>query len=414
LNLELFIAKRITKGEKKGERISHPIITIAIIGIALGLSIMILSVAIVTGFKAEIKNKVIGFGSHIQITNYDNNSSFETRPINKNFIATDKILAVPGVKHLHPYATKPGILKAKNEIQGIVLNGVDANYDWDFFKENLVAGNTFLVKDGLKTNQILISEYLANLLHLEVGEKLNVYFIQQPPRMRRFTISGIYNSGMTEFDKLFVICDIGHIQKLNNWNNNQVSGYEVLLNSFDHLDEIEYQIRNLTMNQFTEDGSSLRVRSIKRRNPQIFSWLEMLNINVWIILTLMVLVAGFNMVSGLLIIILEKTNMIGILKALGTNNWSIRKIFLYQSGMLIGKGMLWGNILGISLCLLQYHFKMIPLDPTNYYVDTVPINFNLFHLLLLNIGTLIMTVAMLVLPSYIVTHISPSRAIKFE
>ena len=375
---------------------------------------MILAVAIVTGFKSEITNKVIGFGSHIQITNYDNNSSFETQPIEKSTVSIDQIENISGIKHVQAFATKPGILKTKSEIQGVVLNGVGLDYDWGFFKKHIVEGDTIQLSDDEKSNDILISERLSTLLHLNLGDKISLHFIQNPPRMRRFTITGIYNTGMQEFDQLFLFCDIKHIQKLNDWTEDEISGYEIFIDDFDDLAYIEHQVKGITASSFSADGASLKVRNIVRKYPQIFSWLDMLDLNVWIILSLMILVAGFNMVSGLLIIILEKTNMIGILKALGTPNWSIRKIFLYQSSMLIGKGMLWGNVIGISICLLQYWFEIIPLDPANYYVDTVPINLNISHLILLNIGSLIATVSMLLIPSYLITKITPAKAIKFD
>ena len=414
MNLELFIAKKITNNEKGDGNISHPIISIAKVSIALGISVMILAVAIVTGFKSEITNKVIGFGSHIQITNYDNNSSFETQPIEKSTVSIDQIENISGIKHVQAFATKPGILKTKSEIQGVVLNGVGFDYDWDFFKKHIVEGDTIQLSDDGKSNDILISERLSTLLHLNLGDKISLHFIQNPPRMRRFTITGIYNTGMQEFDQLFLFCDIKHIQKLNDWTEDEISGYEIFIDDFNDLEYIEHQVKGITASSFSEDGASLKVRNIIRKYPQIFSWLDMLDLNVWIILSLMILVAGFNMVSGLLIIILEKTNMIGILKALGTPNWSIRKIFLYQSSMLIGKGMLWGNVIGISICLLQYWFEIIPLDPANYYVDTVPINLNISHLILLNIGSLIATVSMLLIPSYLITKITPAKAIKFD
>ncbi len=414
MNLELFIAKKITNNEKGDGNISHPIISIAKVSIALGISVMILAVAIVTGFKSEITNKVIGFGSHIQITNYDNNSSFETQPIEKSTVSIDQIENISGIKHVQAFATKPGILKTKSEIQGVVLNGVGLDYDWDFFKKHIVEGDTIQLSDDGKSNDILISERLSTLLHLNLGDKISLHFIQNPPRMRRFTIAGIYNTGMQEFDQLFLFCDIKHIQKLNDWTEDEISGYEIFIDDFDDLAYIEHQVKGITASSFSEEGASLKVRNIIRKYPQIFSWLDMLDLNVWIILSLMILVAGFNMVSGLLIIILEKTNMIGILKALGTPNWSIRKIFLYQSSMLIGKGMLWGNVIGISICLLQYWFEIIPLDPANYYVDTVPINLNISHLILLNIGSLIATVSMLLIPSYLITKITPAKAIKFD
>lgn len=413
MNLELFIAKKITTGEKGEKKMSHPIMKIAKISISLGISVMILAVAIVTGFKSEIINKVTGFGSHIQITNYDNNSSFETQPIDKSIIDTNLIQQIYGIRHIQAFATKPGILKTKSEIQGIVLNGIGKDYDWNFFSQNLVDGEIFRLEEK-KSNKILISEKLSKLLQVKVGDKISVYFIQQPPRERRFVISGIYNTGMEEFDKLFLICDMRHIQKLNDWEENQVSGYEVFIDDFDQIAELSYLVKQSTASSFTQDGGSVKVRSIDRKYPQIFAWLEMLDINVWIILSLMILVAGINMISGLLIIILEKTNMIGILKALGTANWSIRKVFLYQASMIIGKGMFWGNVIGISICLFQYYFKIVPLDSANYYVDTVPINLKISHLVLLNIGSLIATVSMLLVPSYLITKISPAKAIRFD
>lgn len=413
MNLELFIAKKITLGEKGEKKISHPIISIAKVSISLGICAMILAVAIVTGFKTEIRNKVTGFVSHIQITNYDNNSSFETQPIDKNAIDTALISKIDGIRHIQTFATKPGILKTKSDIQGIVLNGVGEDHDWGFFKDHLIDGEIFQLGNK-KSNDILVSEKLSKLLNINPGDKLSVYFIQQPPRERRFTVTGIYNSGMEEFDKLFLICDLRHIQKLNDWNENQISGYEIFIDDFNQLSELNNLVKRATANSFTADGGSIKVRSIDRKYPQIFSWLEMLNINVWIILTLMILVAGFNMISGLLIIILEKTNMIGVLKALGTANWPIRKLFLYQASIIIGKGMFWGNLIGIGICLLQHYFEIIPLDPTNYYVDTVPINLKISHLLLLNLGSLLLTIAMLLGPSYLITRISPAKAIKFD
>ncbi len=414
MNLELYIAKKITYKNKSDKQISRPIISIATLGIALGLSVMILAIAIVTGFKAGITEKLTGFGSHIQISNYDNNNSFETYAIDQNLIPIERLSQIEGIKHIQTYATKPGIIKTKEEIQGVVLNGASLNHDWSFFNDKLVEGEIINMISSKKSNQVLISEKLAKLLHLNVGEKLVMYFVQDPIRQRAFTISGIYNSGMDEFDKLFVICDMRHIQKLNSWEDNQVSGIEITIDDFEKLDETKELIRDNITGIFSDDGSTFKVRSIKQKFPQIFNWLEMLDVNVWIILGLMILVAGFNMVSGLLIIILEKTNMIGILKALGTDNWSVRKIFLYQSSMIIGKGMLLGNIIGIGICLIQYHFQLISLDPVNYYLDTVPINLNWFHLLLLNIGTLIATVSMLLVPSFYITRITPSKAIKFD
>ncbi|HBF88375.1 MAG TPA: ABC transporter permease [Bacteroidales bacterium] len=414
MNTEFFIAKRIISGSGENKKISKPIISIAIIGIALGLAVMILSVAIVTGFKNEIRNKVIGFGAHVQIVNYDSNLSYETKPIDKNSAFYKFKNAIIGINHIQTFATKAGIIKTQENIQGIVLKGIGSDFDWSFFNQNIVKGESFLVEDSVKSDKILISKSLASMLQLNVGDDVQMYFIQEPPRMRKFVVSGIYKTSLEEFDKLYAIVDISHIQKLNGWTENQVSGYEILVDEFSQIDEIAYNLYGLVANTFNSDGSMLTVTTVKEKNPQIFDWLELQNLNVWVILVLMTIVAGFNMVSGLLIIILERTSMIGVLKSFGTSNWSIRKIFLYNAAFLIGKGMFWGNLIGILICILQSYFGIIKLDPTTYYVDTVPINLNILHLVLLNLGTLFITFIMMILPSYIITRIKPIKAIQFN
>lgn len=414
MNFELFIAKRIST-QKKGEKnIAQPIISIAKISITLGICVMILAIAIVTGFKSEITNKITGFSSHIQITNYDNNSSFETHPIEKGKVPIERIKNIEGISHIQSFSTKPGILKTKSDFQGVILQGIDFDYDWHFFQENLTEGEIFQLDETKKSNQIVLSRKLTELMRLKIGDKVSLHFIQNPPRMRRFTISGIYDTGMDEFDKLFVLCDMRHLQKLNNWNEDQISGYEIFIDDFKNIERIKHQVKVETASSFSSTGSALKVRGIDRKYPQIFGWLEMLNVNVWVILALMISVAGVNMISGLLIIILEKTPTIGILKAMGTANWSIRKIFLYQASLIIGKGMIWGNVIGISACLLQKYFGIIPLDPQSYYVDTVPIHMDVMSILFLNIGSLLATVAMLLIPSYLITKIKPIKAIQFD
>jgi len=414
LNTELFIARRIFSDKSVKRGISQPIVTIAVIGIALGLAVMILSVAIVTGFKSEISNKVIGFGSHIQIVNYDTNISFETEPINKNQSFFADVNELAGVKNIQEFAIKAGIIKTKTDIQGIVLKGVGSDFDWSFFDQNMIDGKSFRVSDTTRTNDIIISNYIAKLLNLKVGDKIAAYFIQQPPRMRSFNISGIYETSLSEFDEKFALVDIKHIQKLNNWTDDQISGFEVIIDDFSDLDKLTEDVRDIVGFHFNPDGTKLKVLSIKQKYPQMFDWLNLTDMNVWVILILMISVAGFNMVSGLLILILERTNMIGILKAMGTKNWSIRKIFLYQSGFLISKGMLWGNIIGISICFIQSYFKIFKLDPTSYYLQAVPINLKLWHILALNSGTLIITVIMLLVPSYIISRLSPEKTIRFN
>jgi len=415
LNTEFFIAKRIISEKKEKKGISQPIVTIAVIGISLGLAVMILAVAIASGFKTEISNKLIGFGSHIQIINYDTNISYETAPIKKDQPFFKDVKNLKGVKQIQQFGIKAGIIKTKSQdIHGVVLKGVGTDFDWSFFEQSIVAGKTFRVDDTSRTDKIIISEHIANLLKLKPGDKIAAYFIQDPPRMRVFSIAGIYNTSLAEFDEKFIIVDLGHIQRLNNWNKNQISGYEVIIDNFSQIDKIARDVRDIVGFNFDPSGAKLKVQNIKEKYPQMFDWLNLTDMNVWIILILMTAVAGFNMVSSLLILILERTNMIGILKAIGTQNWSIRKIFLYQSAFLISKGLFWGNLIGIAICFIQMKFQLFSLDPSSYYLEAVPINLKLWHILALNLGTLFVTVLMLVIPSYIISKLSPEKTIRFE
>ncbi len=414
MNIDVFIAKRFFRDKSNNQRVSKPIVSIAVVGVALGIVVMILSVAIVTGFKSEIRNKITGFGSHIKIVNYDTNTSLETAPIKKNQNFYPSIDTVKGINHIQPYAIKGGILKTKENFQGGILKGVDENFKWSFFKRNILDGETFQVTDTAKTNKILISKYFANLLKLKTGDPVAMYFVDNPPRMRKFIISGIYDTGLEDFDKKFILADIKHVQKLNGWDENQISGFEIILDEFDEIKNLSTHIRNDYTYPLFSEGTKLKVLPITSEFPQIFDWLNIIDVNVWVILTLVILVAGFNMISGLLIIILERTSMIGLFKAMGSTNWSIRKIFLYLSSLLIGKGMLWGNIIGIALCLIQNEFGIIKLDPATYYLEVVPINLKIMHIVLLNIGSLIITVIMLIIPSYIIAKISPIKTIRFN
>jgi len=413
VNLELYIANRILSKKKEDGNISKPIVKIAILGITIGLCVMIMSIAIVTGFKKEISNKVTGFGSDIQVTHFDNNTSYETIPITLTDSIKNEIQKIQNVAHTQFFATKPGILKTKEEIQGVILHGTGTDFDSEFIRKNLVDGKFYEITDSTKSKYCVISQNISRMLKIKTNDKITIWFVQQPARVRRFTVSGIYNTGLQEFDNAFAFCDIKHIQKLNNWNSNQYSGLEIKLNDIKNINTVYPKIRLLS-SQLSGAKQTLRTRSIITKYPYIFDWLDVLDLNVWIILALMTVVAGFNMISGLLILILERTNMIGILKALGQKDINIRKMFLYLSAKLIGKGLIWGNILGISLCLIQKYGQVIKLDPVSYYISTVPININLLHILLLNIGTLLITVMMLIIPSMIITKISPVKAIKFE
>ena len=413
MSLEYFIAKRIHFQQGK-KNVSRPAVRIATIGIALGLAVMLISVAVVIGFKNEIRNKTIGFGGHIQISNFDNNNTYEMNPIKADKALIKKITAIDGVKHVQRFATKPGIIKTDTEFQGIVVKGIDTGFDWNFFKSNLVEGKILDVSGTTPSNQVVLSKYLANLLGLKLGDSFYTYFIQDQVRARKFKIVGIYSTNFIEYDKLFILADMRQVQALNDWSPESFSGLEVLITDFNRIDEVGDAVYDATANKFNKDGSAYSTQTIKQLNPQIFSWLDLLNMNVWVILILMLAVAGFNMISGLLILILERTNMIGILKSMGATDWSVRKVFLYHSAFLIGKGMLWGNVIGLSLCAIQYFTGVIPLDPQAYYVSTVPICFNWLYILLLNVGTLVASLLMMIGPSYLITKITPAKIIRYE
>jgi lipoprotein-releasing system permease protein len=413
LNLELFIARRLFFTKENKEGISNSVITIAIFGIALGMAVMILSVAIVTGFKEQIRQKVTGFSSHILIANYENNNSYEASPVSAIQSFYPDIQNINGIKHIQTFATKAGIIKTKTNFQGVVLKGIGTDFDWSFFNSSMVDGKTFKIDKDQKNDSVIISRYLASLLKLKTGDPLFMFFINDPIKMRRFIVSGIYSTDLQEFDKLFVLGDIAHVQKLNDWTESQVNGFEVIIDNFDDIERMTKIIKKEVGAEYIKGKEQLAVSNIKESYPQIFDWLDLTNTNVWIILGLMIVVSTFNMISGLFIIILERTNMIGILKALGARNSSISKVFLYHAAFLISKGLLLGNVIGIVLGFIQYKFEIVKLDPSTYYIDSVPVNFKIWHILLLNAGTLIITTLVLIIPSLIISRIRPAKAIKF-
>jgi lipoprotein-releasing system permease protein len=414
MNLPYFIANRLIKGRREGASFSRPINVIAIVGISMGLAVMILAVAILTGFKKQIREKVVGFGSHIQIMNFDSNISFETVPVSDTQKFVPEIKKIPGIAHIEIFATKAGIIRTEEDIQGVVLKGIGSDFDWSYFKTNMVSGSVFTVTDTGRTDKVIISKKISDMLRLKTGDSFTMLFVQDPPRMRKFTISGIYETSLEEFDKMYVFCDIGHIRKLNGWRDDQVSGFEVFINDFDKLDEMTSEVKNAIGYKITEEDTKFKVTNIRIRYPQIFDWLNFQDINVIIIILLMLIVAGFNMISGLLILILEKTNMIGVLKSLGAEDITIRRVFLYQATYLIGKGLFWGNLFGIGLAFLQLKTGLITLDPTSYYIKTVPVNLELTHLLLLNAGTMAAIIIMLLVPSQLISRISPVKAIRYD
>jgi lipoprotein-releasing system permease protein len=414
MNLPYFIANRLIKGRREGTSFSRPINVIAIVGIAMGLAVMILAVSILTGFKQQIREKVVGFGSHIQIMNFDSNISFETTPISDTQKFIPLIRDMRGISHIQVFATKAGIIRTEEEIQGVVLKGIGSDFDWNYFRSNMVEGSVFSVSDTGRTDKVIISRKIADMLRLKTGESFAMLFIQDPPRMRKFTISGIYETSLEEFDKMYVFCDIGHIKRLNGWSEDQVSGFEIYIKDFDRLNELTSAVRDTIGYQLTEEETKFRVTNIRNRYPQIFDWLNFQDINVIIIILLMLIVAGFNMISGLLILILEKTNMIGVLKSLGSEDTTIRRVFLYQAAYLIGKGLFWGNFIGIGLAFLQLKTGVISLDPSSYYIKTVPVNLDLIHILLLNAGTMLSIILMLLVPSQLISRITPVKAIKYD
>ena len=405
MNLERYISKKILSKDKSN--FSRPVIRLAILSIALGLSVMILSVSIVVGFQKAVRQKVSSFDAHIQICGFSNNESYEQASISRDQEFLPAIAKIEGVKNIHIYAQKGGILKANKTIQGVMMKGVGSDYDWSNMEQWLIAGKIPIYNDSNRSKEIVISQNIANKIQLHVGDPVLMYFIQEPPRVRKFYISGIYHSGLEEFDSRYIIGDIQQIQKLNKWDKNQIAGFEVMIDNYDDMEEITAKVNDAI-------GYDLIAKNIRQRYPFIMDWLNLLDTNVYFILGLMVLISGITMMGTILILILEKTNMIGTLKALGSNNKSIRKIFIYNALYLIGSGLLLGNILGISLAAIQYFFKIIPLDPDTYYMDTIPIYLNFWYLLALNIGTILITTLMMLWPSHIVSRISPIKALRFD
>jgi lipoprotein-releasing system permease protein len=410
LNYELFIAKRIIAGKKYKNSISSPIIKIAITAIALGIIIMLIAVATGGGLQNKIRDKMAGFKGHVQIINYDaNNSDVSTVPIKKDQDFYPKFKNVDGIKNIQVFANKGGILRTKTEFEGIIFKGVSTDYDWTFFKEYLVAGRIPNLNLP-RTKEVLLSQTIVNRLQLKLNDTILATFLKTAtsklPSNRKYIVVGIYNSGFAEFDKSMMIGDLREVQNLNKWTENQIGGFEVILDNFDNITEKGEEI-------YSNIGATLNSKTILESYPTVFDWIQLFDNNVWFIIAIMILVAGINMITALLVLILERVQMIGILKALGSTNTSIRKIFLYNASYLILKGLFWGNVIGLSIILFQYYFKIITLNPQTYYVSTMPVHISFTQILLLNIGTLIMCFLMLIIPSYIITKINPSKSIKF-
>ena len=410
MNYELFIAKRIIAGKEYKNSISSPIIKIAITAIALGIIIMMISIATGTGLQHKIRDKMSGFKGHIQITNYDSNASeVSVTPISKDQDFYPEFKTIQGIKNVQIYANKAGLIRTQTSFEGVVFKGVSTDYDWTFFNEYLIEGRLPDFSQS-RTRDVLLSKTVLNRLQLQLNDTINVHFFKagknRIPSRYKLIVVGVYDTGFQEFDKNMMIGDIREIQRLNKWNDNEIGGFEVLLEDFDELQEKGNEI-------YSQIGATLNSNTIVDNYPFIFDWIDLFDNNIWFIIGIMILVASINMITALLVLILERVQMIGILKALGSDNWSIRKIFLYNASYLILKGLFWGNLIGFVLLFAQQYFEIITLDPSTYYVSVMPVNIDLVSILFLNIGTLILCFLMLIIPSVIVTKILPSKSIQF-
>jgi lipoprotein-releasing system permease protein len=417
LNLEYFIAKRLITAKNHKSSISGPIIKIAVSAIAIGIIMMLVSVATGIGLKKEIRNKISAFNGHIIVSNYDSNQSEETLSpisIKQDFYPT--FTAVPEVTHIQAIATKTGIIRTTATFEGTILKGVGKEYDWKSIEGYLLEGKIPDVTSSLN-NEIIVSKFLANRLHLKLGDTFITFFLKNEinkyPNKRNFLIVGIFDSGFQEFDSNYIIGDIRHIQRMNKWEKDEVGAFEIFVNDFDRIEELGNKVYKATFNKQNQ-AKPLDAKTIVDKYYFIFEWLKMFDINIQIILIVMIFVATINMVVALLVLILERTQMIGILKALGANDWSIRKIFLYNALYLIGKGLFWGNAIGIGILLMQQQFGIVTLNPESYYVNQAPVYIGIENILLLNLLTVVICFLILLIPSYIITKISPIKAIRYN
>ncbi|WP_418509610.1 ABC transporter permease [Corallibacter sp.] len=411
MNFEYFTAKRIIDSKAYKSSVSAPIIKIGIAAIAIGIIVMMIAIATGIGLQQKIRNKVVAFNGDITIMNYDSNNSQESgNPISTNQSFYPNFKTVEGIKHIQAVVTKFGVIRTETDFEAIILKGVGADYNWKYFEEFLVSGKLPDYTQEMNT-QVLISQYLANRLNFKVGDKFTTLFRRddpnREPRMLTYNIVGIYNSGFKDFDETYVIGDIRHLQRINKWEANQIGHFEVLIDDYSKLNDMELQINE-------NIPSMLEAVTVEKRFGSIFEWIKIFEKNIYGIIGIMILVAGINMITALLVLILERTQMIGILKALGSDNWSIRKIFLYNASYLIALGLLWGNIIGLSILFAQKYLKLFPLDPSVYYVTEAPVYISAGYIIALNLGTFILCLFMLLVPSYIITKISPVRAIRFE
>lgn len=406
------MARRLVGGSSS--KVSTSVVKIAIASVALSVAVMIVSMAVIIGFKNEIMDKVVGFGSCVNIVNRECSETLETLPISSKQDYFPSIESEDGISHIQRYAVKPAIFKSGSEIMGVVLKGVGEEYDWTFFRKNLVEGEIPQFSDTLRNKQILVSKNMADMLNLKVGDNLIAYFVQNPPRMRKYVVSGIYSTGLEEYDKVFAMLDISDIQKLNVWQPDQITGFEVMINDFGRLDEMTELVREYAGYQISSDGSMMRVASVKENNRQLFDWITLSEMNVWVILGIMFFVAFVNMSTALLIIIFEKASMIGLMKAIGSTNWLIRKVFILQSLYILSKGILIGNIVALVIVLTEHYFKFLPLDASSYYVDHVPCDFQIGYFVAIDLATILIMSIMLVIPSFAISKMQPAKVMGFK
>lgn len=415
MNWKLFVARRIYRSNEGGREVSKPAIRIAEAGIAVGLAVMIVSVAVALGFKHQVRDKVVGLGANIWVTSLDDVQSYQKTPIEAGDSLRRWVGSQEGVTHVQRYSVKPGMMMTEDNFQGMVLKGVGQEYDLDYLRRHLVEGVLPAWTDSVASREVVISKSVADRLQLKLGEPLYTYYLEGSVRARKLTIVGIYETHFTAFDDLFLLTDLYTVNRLNGWTASQAAGLEVQTSPSASTEAVGDCLRSLLQGQADTPGaSSYYVRTVDEVYPQIFAWLDLLDLNVWVILLLMTGVAGFTMISGLLILILERTQMIGVLKAMGADNTAIRQIFLSFSVFLIGRGMGWGNVVGAGCCILQYFFRVVRLDPATYYVDAVPVECSLLLWLSVNAATLLVSVLMLLGPSSLVGHIHPARSMKYE
>lgn len=412
--MESFIARRLYKNEQGSRKVSRPAVLIAQAGVALGLAVMLVTIAVSFGFKYEVRAKAVGFGSHLHISNYDSGQAFDAQPIVADSALLGVLNSFEEVAHVQPYVSKPGVFRTEDDFMGYVLKGVGEEYDLSFFEQHLKEGEIPEFSSHTISNKVVISREIADKLQLSIGDKVDSYFLQGSLRARRYTVAGIYETGFAEYDRLFVLTDLKAVQALNRWESDQVTGVEVMLADFSVVEPMNWELGSLLDRTKDRYGEEYFVQSVVDVNPGLFAWLDVLDMNVWLILSLMLGVAAFTMVSGLLILILERTQFIGVLKALGASNVSVRRIFLRFALLIVCKGMFWGNVIGLGLCAIQKITGLIALDPKNYYLDTVPISFDWEFIVTVNIVMFVLSALVLIIPSGLISRIHPTKAMRFE